>query len=82
MLKESENTRTKYDTCNLPSRDEFHKYFSGYVYEYDFCTDHPVSRPGAHIQRIADDLRYSRNNYIESKITKNKEKSKKTDKNT
>ena len=51
----------------------YYKYFSGYVYEYDFCTDHPVTKPGAHIQRIADDLRHSRNNYIGSKVTKKKE---------
>ena len=51
-------TETQRNTLRIPSREEFHRYASNLIEEYDFCTRHPSNQ----INKVADSISWTYTN--------------------
>ena len=54
-------TETQRKTLRIPSREEFHRYTSNLLTEWDFCTDFP---PMGHVNKTAKAINWSQKNAI------------------
>lgn len=58
----TKETREKSNnTLNIPSREEFHRYKSNTLTEYDFCTDYPGCS-GYQIDKVQRSIRWTLKN--------------------
>lgn len=55
-------TETQRNTLRVPSREEFHRYTSNILTEWDFCTDFPPFLSGGQADRIASAMRWTQAN--------------------
>lgn len=81
MTNETETVNSQnHNTLHIPSREEFHRRYSGEIHGYDYCTDYyPISIGQDKGSRIADLIMRDRNRedklYMET--VANRERSKK-----
>lgn len=58
--RNSQSTTNKHTTLpDTPSREEFHRYASNHISEYDFSTDYPGAA-GSQINNVASALRFTK----------------------
>lgn len=69
-MTEPDTRKRNHDTLHIPSREEFHRYFGGTIYESDFCTNHPskesnIDTGSVIADKIASDVNWYLGKYIE-----------------
>ena len=69
MIRHADYTTPGSHNAPIPSREEFHRYTSEYLYLEDFCTDYPPEY-GTHAQRIARAINWTIKN-AKPKISRN-----------
>ena len=55
-------TETQRNKLRIPSREEFHRYASNTLTEWDFCTDFPPFLSGGQADRVASAMRWTQAN--------------------
>lgn len=58
-MKEIEIFTPSNDHYEIPSRNEFHRYYGGILTDADFCTDHPT---GYMVDKIANAINWTKKN--------------------
>lgn len=57
-------TETQRNTLRIPSREEFHRYASNLLTEWDFCTDFPPVLSHGQADRVASAMRWTQANAV------------------
>lgn len=58
-MKEIKELTVLNDRYEIPSRNEFHRYYGGMLTDEDFCTDHPT---GYMVDKIANAINWTKKN--------------------
>ncbi len=58
-MKEIEIFTPSSNNYEIPSRNEFHRYYGGILTDADFCTDHPT---GYMVDKIANAIIWTKKN--------------------
>lgn len=58
-MKEIKKLTVSNDHYEIPSRDEFHRYYGGVLTNEDFCTDHPTAYM---VDKIANAIIWTKKN--------------------
>lgn len=60
----TEKAETQHKTLRIPSREEFHRYASNILTEWDFCTDFPPALNHGQADRVASAIRWTKANAV------------------